>query len=64
MISKATEDNCARIRDMVESNPGIFIRQISGEMELSFKTVLIILRMELKMYPYKPKNAQPPGQRL
>ena len=65
-ISKATEDNCASIRDMVERNLGISIMQISGEMELCYKTVWIILRKELKMYPYKPKNTKPliPGDRL
>ena len=44
---------------MMEQNPSISIRQLSKELDISIGIVWKILRKELKMYPYKPKNVQP-----
>ena len=43
----------------MESKPRISIREISAELEISQTSVWRLLRINLKMYPYKPKNVQP-----
>ena len=56
---KCTEDNKQLIKAMLEENPSTSIRQITKELELSVGTVWKIMRKELKLYPYKPKNVVP-----
>ena len=43
----------------MEGDPTTSFRKISSEMHLGIATVWRILRKDLKMYPYKPKNVQP-----
>ena len=57
--TKTTENNIAVIRDRMEGDPTTSIRKLSSEMSLGHATVWRILRKDLKMYPYKPKNVQP-----
>ena len=58
-VSKVTEDNIILVRQMVEANPKVSIRQISSQLDISTQTAWVIIRKKLKMFPYKPKTTQP-----
>ena len=58
-VSKTTEENIALVKEMVVNNPRMSIRDISKEVDMSYKTTWKIMRKELSLYPYKPKKVQP-----
>ena len=57
--TKIMDDTVNTIKAMMENDPTTSIRQLASEMNLGIGTVWEILRKELKLYPYKPKNVQP-----
>ena len=46
------------VRELIDNNPSISIRNLLVLLDMSILTVWRILRKELKMFPYKPKNIQ------
>lgn len=51
-------ENIAKVRESVESNPGISIRRRSQELDISQTSLQRILKLELHMKPYKIQLVQ------
>ena len=56
--SARTEENIDKVRQLVTSNDGkaMSVRDICKALDLQMSTVWKILRLDLKLFPYKPKT--------